>query len=401
MSIYKNIAFQVFIALFIGVMLGFYMPGFAQDCQILSDIFLRLIKMLIAPLVLSIIVVSVAKLGDLGTVGRIGAKTLLYFFTASVVSLLLGMVLVNVLQPGRVVQLNAPSGVDISSYETNAITAKNFIKHIIPASIFEALAANEILAIVLFGLLFGIGAAQVGKKAEKIVNVFDGISQIMFKVTNMVMYFAPVGVLGAVAATVGKQGMGVLQSYLYLLGSFYLGLIIFSVVILGAVCMVFNINYLKLFSNIKAPLLLAFSTASSESAMPQTIDGLNKFGCHKSITNFVIPLGYSFNLDGSMMYMTFASLFIAQSYNIQLSLNEQITMLMLLLVTSKGVAGVPRASLIVIAGMLATFHIPAEGLVLLLGIDQLLDMGRSGTNVLGNAVATCVVAKWEGKYEEV
>jgi Na+/H+-dicarboxylate symporter len=255
---------------------------------------------------------------------------------------------------------------------------------------------NEILPIVVFALFFGVAAASVGNKGKVVIDFFDSLSHIMFKVTNYVMAFAPLGVFGAIAAVVSKQGLGILTGYIYLLATFYLGLILFVFVVLFLVCFILKIKFFSLLNHIKEPVLIAFSTASSEAAMPKTIESLERFGCENRIISFVLPLGYSFNLDGSMMYMTFATVFIAQAYGIEMSTSQQITMLLILLITSKGMAGIPRASFVVIAGMLDHFGIPVAGLLLLLGIDQLLDMGRSATNVVGNAVATAVISKWEG-----
>jgi Na+/H+-dicarboxylate symporter len=254
---------------------------------------------------------------------------------------------------------------------------------------------NDILPIVIFALFFGIAVASVGKSGKIVVDFFDSVSHIMFKVTNYVMAFAPLGVFGAIAAVVAKQGLSILTGYLYLISTFYMGLLLFIFVILFSVCFAFKIKFFNLLSYIKEPILLAFSTASSEAAMPKTIESLERFGCSNRIVSFVLPLGYSFNLDGSMMYMTFATVFIAQAYGINMSVGDQVTMLLILLVTSKGIAGIPRAALVVIAGTLDHFNIPVAGLLLLLGIDQIMDMGRSATNVVGNAVATVVISKWE------
>ena len=259
------------------------------------------------------------------------------------------------------------------------------------------MAKNEILPIVIFAMFFGVGASSIGKKGKVVVEFFDAVSHIMFKVTNYVMAFAPLGVFGALAAVVAKQGIGVLSGYIYLISTFYLGLLFFVFIVLFLICFVTKIKFFQLLNHIKEPVLLAFSTASSEAAMPKTIESLERFGCGNRIGSFVLPLGYSFNLDGSMMYMTFATVFIAQAYGIHMSLSDQIIMLLILLITSKGMAGIPRASLVVIAGMLTYFKIPVEGLLLLLGIDQILDMGRAATNVVGNAVATAVISKWEGE----
>lgn len=368
---------------------------FASRISILSDIFLRLIKMIIAPLVFATLVVGVAKVGDFKSVGRIGLKTLIYFQFATLLSLTLGLLLVNYFEPGKVMHLTLPEQSASSGITTKAIDPKEFVTHVIPKSIVESMANNDILPIVVFALFFGIAAASLGEKAKIIVQGLDAVSHIMFKVTNFVMNFAPLGVFGAIAAVVAKQGLGVISAYLYLIATFYGGLIFFALVILGAICLVLRIPYLKLLTTIKEPILLAFSTASSESAFPKTVEAMEKFGCSNRIISFVLPLGYSFNLDGSIMYMAFATQFIAQAYGMDLTIQQQITMLLMLLVTSKGMAGVPRASMVVIAGMLATFHIPEAGLLLLLGIDQVLDMGRSAINVVGNAVATAVVSKWE------
>ncbi len=368
---------------------------FAGRISILSDIFLRLIKMIIAPLVFATLVVGVAKVGDFKSVGRIGLKTIVYFQFATLLALTLGLLLVNFFEPGKVMQITLPAQSATSGITTKAINPKDFITHVIPKSIIESMANNEILPIVVFALFFGIAAAAIGDKGKSVVSALDSVSHIMFKVTNYVMSFAPYGVFGAIAAVVAKQGLGVISGYLYLIATFYGGLLAFVFVILALICFVLKIPFLKLLSHVKEPTLLAFSTASSESAFPKTVEALERYGCSNRIVSFVLPLGYSFNLDGSIMYMAFATQFIAQAYGMDLTIQQQITMLLMLLVTSKGMAGVPRASMVVIAGMLATFNIPEAGLLLLLGIDQILDMGRSATNVIGNAVATAVVSKWE------
>ncbi len=373
--------------------------SFASNISILSDIFLRLIKMIIAPLVFATLVVGVAKVGDFKSVGRIGLKTIIYFQIATLLALTLGLWLVNFFEPGKVMSLTLPDAAATSGVMAKGINGKDFITHVIPKSIVEAMANNDILPIVIFALFFGIATAAIGEKGKSVVNAMDAVSHIMFKVTNYVMQFAPFGVFGAIAAVVAKQGLGVITGYLYLIATFYGGLLIFGLGILGVICFVLKIKFWSLLKHIKEPMLLAFSTASSESAFPKTVEALEKYGCSNRIVSFVLPLGYSFNLDGSIMYMAFATQFIAQAYGMDLSISQQITMLLMLLVTSKGMAGVPRASLVVIAGMLATFKIPEAGLLLLLGIDQILDMGRSATNVIGNAVATAVVSKWEGELK--
>ena len=369
----------------------------ASFFSILSDIFLHLIKMIIAPLVLAVLVIGVAKVGDFKSVGRIGLKTLVYFTCATLIALALGLVIVNVFEPGKSLHLEKPDAGVESGIRASAQTSKNFIDHVIPESIIRAMAANDILPIVVFALFFGIATAAVGELGKPIIKAFDSLSHVMFKVTNYVMNFAPVGVFGAITAVVIQQGMDVLVGYKNLILCFFGGLIFFVFGVLFVVSLIFRINYLRLLKDIKEPILLAFSTASSESAMPKTIEALEKHGISNRIVSFVLPLGYSFNLDGSIMYMTFATVFIAQSYGIDISMADQVKMMLILLITSKGMAGVPRASLVVIAGMLTMFKIPVEGLLLLLAVDQFLDMGRSATNVIGNAVASAVVAKLEGE----
>lgn len=369
----------------------------ASNYSILSDIFLHLIKMIIAPLVLAVLIIGVAKVGDFKSVGRIGLKTLVYFTSATLVALALGLTIVNIFEPGKVMRLDKPDTTAEIALAANTQTSKNFIDHVIPESIVRAMSSNDILPIVVFALFFGVAAAATGDYGKPIIHLFDSLSHIMFKVTNYVMNFAPLGVFGAITAVVIQQGLDVLSGYLYLILCFFGGLLFFVFGVLFLVCLAFKINYFKLMRDIKEPILLAFSTASSESAMPKTIEALENHGISNRIVSFVLPLGYSFNLDGSIMYMTFATVFIAQSYGIDISMPDQIKMMLILLITSKGMAGVPRASLVVIAGMLTMFKIPVEGLLLLLAVDQLLDMGRSATNVIGNAVASAVVARLEGE----
>ncbi len=369
----------------------------ASRFSILSDIFLRMIKMIIAPLVFAVLVLGVAKVGDFKSVGRIGFKTLIYFTSATLIALCLGLVIVNVFEPGKVMHLDLPDVNADSGVKSNVQDAKNFISHVIPDSIISAMATNDVLPIVVFALFFGVAAASIGKHGEAMVKACDSLAHIMFKITNYVMNFAPVGIFGAITAVVIMQGLDVLSGYAYLILCFFGGLLFFIFVILWIVALIFKIKFYKLLADIKEPILLAFSTASSESAMPKTIEALEKHGISNRIVSFVLPLGYSFNLDGSIMYMTFATVFIAQSYGMDIGMADQIKMMLILLVTSKGMAGVPRASLVVIAGMLGMFNIPGEGLLLLLAVDQILDMGRSATNVVGNAVASAVVARLEGE----
>ena len=369
----------------------------AGNYSILSDIFLRMIKMIIAPLVFAVLVIGVAKLGDFKSVGRIGVKTLVYFTSATLIALALGLVIVNIFEPGKKMDIRSIDQTASTGVKPTKQTAKNFISHVIPDSVIGAMANNEILPIVVFALFFGVAAASIKEHGKAIVDACESLGHVMFKVTNYVMSFAPIGVFGAITAVVIQQGVGLLGGYIYLIACFFGGLLFFVFVVLFLICKVFKIKFFALMKDVKEPILLAFSTASSESAMPKTIEALEKHGISNRIVSFVLPLGYSFNLDGSIMYMTFATMFIAQSYGMDLTAGDQIKMMLILLVTSKGMAGIPRASLVVIAGTLSMFNIPQEGLLLLLGIDQLLDMGRSATNVVGNAVASAVVARLEGE----
>jgi Na+/H+-dicarboxylate symporter len=370
-----------------------------EPFSVLADVFLRLIKMIVAPLVLTTLVVGVAKLGDINAVGRIGGKTLLWFVGASLMSLLLGMILVNFFEPGIAMHLPVPDTGESSGIANVGFSLKNFLYHVFPSSVIESMAKNEILQIVVFALFFGVATAAIGEQGKVIINFMDAAAHVILKITGYVMNLAPIAVFGAMAAIIAKQGMGILKTYSIFIGEFYFGLTLLWILLGLAGFLVIGKRVVNLFKRVKEPILLAFSTASSEAAFPKTMEELQKFGCKDKIVSFVLPLGYSFNLDGSMMYMTFASLFIAQSYGIHLPIATQISMLLVLMLTSKGIAGVPRASLVVIAGTLATFDIPEAGLALLLGIDPLLDMGRSATNVVGNSVATAVVSKWENSLE--
>ena len=365
--------------------------------SLVTDVFLRLIKMIIAPLVFSTLVVGIAHMGDAKALGRIGLKTMGWFISASLMSLVLGMMLVNVLRPGDALNLPLPDASASTNLKTASLSFKEFVTHLVPRSVIEAMANNEILQIVIFSIFFGAGAASVGEKAGVVISWVEQLSHVMLKVTGYVMALAPVAVFAAMASIVTTQGLGILWTYGKFMGEFYLGILILWVLLAAAGFLFLGARIGRLITLIREPIMLAFSTASSEAAYPKTLEQLERFGASKKITSFVLPLGYSFNLDGSMMYCTFATLFIAQAYGISLTLGQQITMLLILMVTSKGMAGVPRASLVVIAATLATFNIPEAGLLLIMGIDQFLDMGRSATNVVGNSIATAVVSKWEGE----
>jgi len=373
--------------------------SFADYMSLITTLFLRLIKMIIAPLVFSTLMVGIARMGDTKEVGRVGIKTLGWFFIASVLSLTLGLIMVNLFRPGDALlgHIPADGAAAAATLQTSSLSLKEFITHLVPSSIIDGMAKNEILQIVVFSLFFGTAAAAVGKKAEPLIDAVDGIAHIMLKVTGYVMQFAPFAVFAAVAGTIAKSGVGVLQTYGVFMAEFYLSIGVLWAILIFAGFLFLGKRVLKLLSEVKEPTLLAFSTASSEAAFPKTLEGLERFGVRNRIAAFVLPIGYSFNLDGSMMYCTFATVFIAQAYGINMDLGTQITMMAVLMLTSKGMAGVPRASLVVIAATLTQFKIPEAGLVLLLGIDHFLDMARSATNVIGNSIATAVVAKWEGE----
>jgi Na+/H+-dicarboxylate symporter len=407
-----NITWKIFIGMTLGIIVGYGLNQYFKDdtsqldkiggyLNLLSKVFLRMIKMIIGPLIFSILTVGIAKLGDFKLVGRIGAKTLGYFYFATILSLLTGLVAVNLLKPGKMMNIKLPGVGEDTGIEAKKMTLENFITHVFPESFFQALATNEVLQIVVFSIFFGIATAAIGDKGKIIIKGLDAVSEVMFKIVSFVMGFAPYGVFGAVAAVIAQKGLGILGGYAYLIITFFATLAFFILVVLPAICLIAKVPYWKLLAKVKDALILSFGTASSEASMPLQIEKLKEFGVSERIVSFVLPLGYSFNLDGSMMYMTFAVGFIAQAYGIDLSVGQQITMMLTLLLTSKGIAGVPRASLVVIAGTMSMFNLPAEGLVLLFAVDWLLDMGRSATSVAGNAVATAVVAKWEGELNMV
>jgi Na+/H+-dicarboxylate symporter len=397
----------ILVALVLGIIAGYMIftsypdkktaAQIAGYVSILSDVFLRLIKMLIGPLVFSTLVVGIAHMGDAASVGRVFARALGWFITASLVSLLLGMLLANLLQPGHNLGLPLPDIGSSANLATAKFTLKDFVNHLVPKSFAEAMANNEILQIVVFSMFFGVALAALGEKGRTLVAAIDELAQVMLTITGYVMKLAPIAVFAAMAATVAVNGLEILLRFAVFMGDFYLGLIILWGLLVFAGFVFLGARVFKLLKLIKEAFMLSFATASSEAAYPKIIDALDRFGVKRKISSFVMPMGYSFNLDGSMMYCTFATLFIAQAYGIELSLGTQITMLLILMLTSKGMAGVPRASLVVIAATLNQFNIPEAGLLLILGVDTFLDMGRSATNAVGNSIATAVVAKWEGE----
>ena len=410
-SITSNLTTQILIAMVLGAILGVVIHNsisaeaalsFSNKVKILATVFIRLVQMIIAPLVFTTLVVGIAKLGNVSAVGRIGGKALGWFFTASLISLLLGMFFVNVLEPG--VGLNL-SNVDLTSgsevvAKTQSISFENFIEHIVPKSIFEALATNEILQIVVFSIFFGLAAASIGDYVKPVVTALDKMSHIILKMVNYVMNFAPIGVFGAIAGVFAVRDFQELAiTYFKFFGSFLIGISSLWVVLILVGYIFLKSRMTALLKRIVSPLIIAFGTTSSEAVFPKLTEELERFGVKDKIVSFMLPLGYSFNLDGSMMYMTFASIFIAQAYGIDLDIGTQMTMLLVLMLTSKGIAGVPRASLVVVAATCGMFDIPIEGIALILPIDHFCDMFRSATNVLGNALATSVVGQWEENNE--
>jgi len=410
----KRLTWFILAGLLLGGLIGWglnvaYDDGGAAGTAKLKDIsywfdiptqmFLHLIKMIIAPLVVSTLVVGIAHMGGTGAIGRVGIKAFLWFVTASLVSLTLGLLLVNLLQPGVGLNLPLPDAAASSGVDRSAFDAAKFFIHIVPTSAIDAMATNDILQLVIFSLFFGVGMAAVGEKAAPLLRGLEALVQVMLTVTGYVMLFAPIAVFCAVARTLATRGLGVVGDLAFFMASFYIGLFVLWAVLLGACFLIVGPRTGTLLRYLRDPILLGFSTASSEAAYPRTLEALDRFGVPPRIASFVLPLGYSFNLDGSMMYMTFASIFIAQAYGIHLDWGTMITMLLMLMVTSKGIAGVPRASLVVITGTLAHFEIPEAGILLILAVDHFLDMGRTATNVIGNAVAATVVARWEGQLD--
>ena len=372
---------------------------YVRYISILTDVFLRLIKMIIAPLVFATLVVGIAKMGDASTIGRVGLKTFAWFISMSLVSLLLGLVMVNILQPGIGVELTLPAIEASTGLNKASLNLPEFVRHIFPVSIFDAMAKNEILQIVVFAVFFGVGAAGMGARADEFIRNLDMLSHIMLKITTAVMKLAPIAVFSAVSSVIAENGVSILMTYGKFMLSFYAAIFTLWIVIILISSLVLKNRTWTLVKMLREPALLAFTTASSEAAYPMTLERVERFGCKNKIASFVLPVGYSFNLDGSMMYCTFAAVFIAQVYGIEMELSRQLLMLLVLMITSKGIAGVPRASLVVIAATLSQFNLPEAGVLLILGVDHFLDMARSATNVLGNGLATAVISKWEGELE--
>ncbi|SAK90621.1 sodium:dicarboxylate symporter [Caballeronia calidae] len=403
----NSAAIWILVAMVVGILVGYMIftsfpdkksaSEIAGYISLVSDVFLRLIKMLIGPLVFSTLVVGIAHMGDAASVGRVFAKALGWFITASLISLLLGLVMSNLLRPGDNLGLPLPDIGASANLATSKFTLKDFVSHMVPRSFAEAMTNNEILQIVVFSMFFGVALAALGDKGKILLAAIDQLSHVMLKITGYVMKLAPLAVFAAMAATVAVNGLTILLKFAVFMADFYLSLFLLWGLLVLAGYLFLRRRVFRLLVLIKEAFMLSFATASSEAAYPKILDALDRFGVKRKISSFVMPMGYSFNLDGSMMYCTFATLFIAQAYNIHLPISTQITMLLILMLTSKGMAGVPRASLVVIAATLNHFNIPEAGLLLILGVDTFLDMGRSATNAVGNSIASAVVAKWEGE----
>jgi proton glutamate symport protein len=397
----NSVTAQIVAGLVLGVAVGYFWPSFGVAVKPIADAFLRMIKMIIAPLVFSTLVVGIAGSGDLKTMGRIGLKAIIYFEAATTVALVLGLALVNIFQPGAGLAL--PIGTDTAAAAglvQNQQKGWDIFLHLFPTSVIDAMARGDILQVVVFSTFFGIAVAAVGSKGKPVLDVLDSTAQVMFKFTGYVMMFAPVGVFAAIASTVGGKGLGILFTLGKVVALMYGGLVIFVLIVLGGVSYIIRVPFSAFVRAIREPFLIAFSTASSEAALPKAMDVMERFGVPKNIVAFVLPTGYSFNLDGSTLYLSLCSVFVAQLAGIQMTIGQQLVMMLTLMLTSKGVAGVPRASLVLLAATLSQFNLPLEGAAILLGIDQIMDMGRTGVNVMGNCIATVVVARWEGVFDD-
>lgn len=385
----------IFIALLTGIALGVFFPDFAKSLSPVSDIFLRLIKAIVGPLLFGTLVYGIASAGELKTMGRIALKTILYFEAATSVALVIGLTVANVVQPGAGIAIGGGSG-PVLPQLAKPMTISGTFEHAVPSNIFESLTQGDVLQMVIFFFLFGAACSAVGERAQPVVDFAASVAEVMFRFTKYVMYLAPFGVGAAIAVTVGSKGIHVLFGLGKLVGSLYLAELLFVVIVLGSALVIARVPLGRFYHAARQPFLLAYSTASSEAALPLALENLERFGIPKHIVGFVLPTGYSFNLDGSTLYLALASLFVAQASGVQMPLATQITMMLTLMLTSKGVAAVPRASLVILAGTLTTFNLPKEGIALILGVDALMDMCRTSVNLLGNCVATAVIARWEG-----
>jgi proton glutamate symport protein len=385
----------IFVALVVGIFIGTFFPAFARGLAPISNIFLRLIKSIVGPLLFGTLVYGIASAGELKTMGRIALKALTYFEIATTLALAIGLAMVNLFQPGAGLTLNGADAAPLPAL-AKPVTLTSVFEHAVPSNIFEALASGDVLQLVVFFFLFGAACSAIGPKAQPVIAFAASVSEVMFRYTRYVMFLAPFGVGAAIAVTIGTKGLGVLFSLGKLVGTLYLAQAIFVVVILGSALTLARVPIGRFFHAVRQPFLIAFSTASSEAALPLALENMERFGVPKHIVGFVLPTGYSFNLDGSTLYLSLASVFVAQAAGVHMPLSTQITMMLTLMLTSKGVAAVPRASLVILAGTLGTFQLPLEGISLILGVDALMDMCRTSVNILGNCVATTVVARWEG-----
>jgi proton glutamate symport protein len=392
---------QIFIGLLAGILIGYLWPAAGVAIKPLADMFLRMIKMIIAPLVFSTLVVGIAGSGDLKAMGRIGLKAILWFELATTVALALGLVMMNVFRPGAGVSLPmAADTQELAAMAKSQQSGWDILLHLFPTSIVDAMAKGDILQIVVFATIFGVALAAVGEKGRPLVELLDSVAQVMFRFTGYVMKFAPIGVMAAIAATVGGRGLVILVTLGKLVLVMYASLAIFVLLVVGGAALLIRVPFIAFLRTIREPFLIAFTTASSEAALPKSLEVMERFGVPKRIVSFVLPTGYSMNLDGSTLYLSAASMFVAQLAGVELTVGQQITMMLTLMLTSKGVAGVPRAALVILTATLSTFGLPLEGAAILLGIDQLLDMGRTAVNVMGNCIATAVVARWEGVLDD-
>lgn len=388
-----NLTTWILTALVAGIAFGALLPGPAKECAILGTIFLRLIKSIIAPLLFATLVHGIAGTGNVKTMGRIGGKAIIYFEVVTTIALFVGLGAANLIQPGVGVELQKGAAPGVTATNTSLT---GILEHTFPTSIIDSMAKGEVLQIVVFAFIFGAACASIGIKARPVVEFCESLAEVMFRYTNYVMLFAPFGVFGAMAATIGDKGLGVMVNLGKLVATLYATQAFFVVVVFGAVITILRIPMSRFIHYVREPFLLAFSTASSESALPLALRNMEAFGVPKHIVSFVLPTGYSFNLDGSTLYLSMAAMFIAQAANVHLPFTTQLVMMLTLMLTSKGVAGVPRASLVILAGTLSTFNLPIEGIAVILGVDTLMDMARTSVNLLGNCLATAVVARWEG-----
>lgn len=401
----SKLTLAIFLSLILGVIVGWMAPDFAEKLHPLAVIFLRMVKMIIAPLLFATLVIGIAGHGDVKSIGKVGLKTLIYFEIVTTLALVIGLSVGNLFQPGAgfggvANQTNIQTATQMATMTHHSSTT-SMVTEIFPTSIVQAMAEGNLLQIVIFSIFFALAICAVGQKAKPVLDILNSVSEVMFKFTEYVMYFAPVGIFGAIASTVGENGVGILAGYAKIIFSLYFALALFVTIVLFIACKIVKISFRNLLKTIQEPALLAFSTASSEAALPKAMEIMEKFGVPKNIVGFVMPTGYTFNLDGSTLYLAMGVLFATQLVNIHLSFEQQIVIMLALMLTSKGVAAVPRVSLIVLAGTLASFNYPIIGVAILLGIDQILDMGRTTVNLIGNCVATVVIARWENEFDYV